>query len=237
MLALVVTLPLALVDLTHALAPGAPLFPAGTPFHATRLADYPQGYFLQKFETGEHTGTHVDAPAHFVPGTPTIDAIPVADLRGAAVVVDVRAAVARNPDYRVGVADLVAWEKAHGRMPERCIVIARTGWEQRWPDERRYRNADAKGTMHFPGFSVEAIDWLLKEHPGFLGIGVDTLSIDYGASTDFAVHKRLLGASKYGIENLANLGALPPSGAVVIVAPLKIAGGSGAPARVLADVP
>jgi kynurenine formamidase len=213
------------------------MYPGGTPFRATRLADYPQGYFLQKFETGEHTGTHLDAPAHFVKGAATVDAIAVDKLRAPAVVVDVRDRVARDADYRVGVADLVAWEKANGRMPERCIVIARTGWGERWPDEKRYRNRDGKGVMHFPGFSPDAIAWLVAERGSFVGVGIDTLSTDYGPSQDFAAHKKLHGAGKYGVENLANVGALPARGAVVIVAPLAIAGGSGAPARVIADIP
>jgi kynurenine formamidase len=234
---MLLALPLGLVDLTHALAPEVPVFPGGTPFVATKQVDYPQGYFIRKFESGEHTGTHVDAPAHYTKGTATVDAIPVADLRGPAVVLDLREQVAKDPDYRVSVTDLLAWERAHGPIPGRSIVVARTGWEERWPDERRYRNADAKGVMHFPGFSVEAVEWLLKEHPSFLGIGIDTLSTDYGPSHEFAVHKRLHGASKYGVENLTNLGALPARGAVMIVAPLKIAGGSGAPARVLAELP
>jgi kynurenine formamidase len=122
-------------------------------------------------------------------------------------------------------------------MPEHVLIIARTGWESRWSDEARYRNQDKAGVMHFPGFSGAAIAWLLAHHPGFVGVGVDTLSTDPGATQDFGAHRKLLGAGKYGIENLAGLDALPVRGATVIVAPLKLAGGSGAPARVFADVP
>ena len=133
--------------------------------------------------------------------------------------------------------NLQAWERAHGSMPEHALVLMRSGWDERWSDEARYRNADAKGVMHFPGFSAAAIAWLLEHHPSFVGVGVDTLSTDAGARAGFAAHKELLGAGKYAIENLAALGALPPRGATVLVAPLKLAGGSGAPARVLADLP
>lgn len=226
-----------LVDLTHALATTSPAWP-GTPHLEVKLeADYPQGYFARHVSLPEHSGTHLDAPAHFVRGAATVDAIAPADLRAEAVVVDVRAEVAKNPEYAVRAADLEAWERAHGPMPERALVLARTGWEARWPDEKRYRNADKKGVMRFPGFGADAIAWLIAHHPRFVGAGIDTLSIDVGASPDFAAHKKLLGAGKYGLENLAGLDALPARGATVIVAPLKLAGGSGAPARVLADVP
>lgn len=226
-----------LVDLTHALATTSPAWPGAPHLAVTIEADYPQGYFARHVSLPEHAGTHVDAPAHFVRGAATVDAIAPADLRADAVIVDVRAAVARDADYAVRAADLEAWERAHGAMPEHALVIARTGWEARWSDEARYRNADAKSVMHFPGFAPEAIAWLLAHHPGFVGAGIDTLSIDVGPSRDFTAHKKLLGAGKYGIENLAGLDALPARGATVLVAPLKLAGGSGAPARVLADVP
>jgi len=226
-----------LVDLTHALAATSPAWP-GAPHVAFAIeADYAQGYFARHVSMPEHAGTHVDAPAHFVRGGATVDAIAPEALRAPAVVVDVRAAVAKNADYAVRAADLQAWERAHGAMPEHAFVIARTGWEARWGDEARYRNSDGKDVMHFPGFAADAIAWLLAHRPSFVGVGIDTLSIDAGASTDFAAHRTLLGAGKYGVENLAGLDALPARGATVVVAPLKLAGGSGAPARVFADVP
>ncbi len=226
-----------LVDLTHALATTSPAWPGAPHLEVKLEADYAQGYFARHLSLPEHSGTHLDAPAHFIRGAATVDAIATDALRAEAVVVDVRAEVAKNADYAVRAADLEAWERAHGAMPERALVLARTGWDARWSDEARYRNADARGVMHFPGFSVEAMAWLVQHHPGFVGAGIDTLSIDPGASPDFAAHKKLLGAGKYGLENLTGLGALPARGATVVVAPLKLAGGSGAPARVLADVP
>ena len=229
--------PLDLVDLTHTLAPTSPAWPDAPHVVVTVESDYPQGYFARQVSMPEHAGTHVDAPAHFVRGAATVDALAPSALRAEAVVVDVRAAATRSADYAVRAADLEAWERAHGPMPEHAIVLMRSGWDARWPDEARYRNRDDKGVMHFPGFSVEAIAWLAAHHPGFVGVGVDTMSIDVGASPDFAAHRKLLGAGKYGVENLAGLAALPARGATVIVAPLKLAGGSGAPARVFADVP
>ena len=229
--------PLDLVDLTHALAPTSPAWPGAPHLVATVEADYPQGYFARHLSLPEHAGTHVDAPAHFVRGAATVDALALADLRAPAVVVDVRAQTQKSADHQVTVADLEAWERAHGAMPEHALVLMLSGWDERWSDEARYRNADGKGVMHFPGFSGEAIAWLIARHPSFVGVGVDTLSIDAGTTTSFAAHRKLLAAGKYGVENLGGLGALPPRGAVVTVAPLKLAGGSGAPARVVADVP
>lgn len=229
--------PLVLVDLTHALAATSPAWP-GAPHLAVALeADYPQGYFARHIALPEHAGTHVDAPAHFVRGGATVDAIAPAALRAEAVVIDVRAHAAKNSDYAATAGDLEAWERAHGPIPEHALVLLRTGWDARWGDETRYRNADAKGVMHFPGFSAGAIAWLVAHRPSFVGVGVDTLSIDPGADAGFAAHKALLGAGKYGVENLAGLPSLPARGAVVTVAPLKLAGGSGAPARVFADLP
>ena len=225
------------IDLTHRLARGIPAFGAGPAFTLTRVADYARdGYYANAFQTAEHIGTHVDAPAHFARGTATVEWIPLSALRAPAVVIDVRAQVRRDADVRVQVRDLLSWEREHGRIPDGAVVIARTGWEERWDDAARYRNADAKGVLHFPGFSVEAAEWLIANRPGFVGLGIDTLSVDYGPSADFAVHQRTHAAGKYHVENLANLASLPPYGATLIVAPLPIAAGSGAPARVLADL-
>jgi kynurenine formamidase len=232
-----VLLPLDLVDLTHALGPEAPAWPGAAHVSVGVDVDYAQGYFARHFAAPEHAGTHVDAPAHFVRGGVTVDAIAPSRLRAPAVVVDVRAATKRDADYAVRAADLVAWERAHGPISDGALVIAWSGWSERWPDEGRYRNADGKGVMHFPGFSAEAIQWLLSQRPSVVGVGIDTLSLDPGASRDFAAHRALLGAGKYGVENLTGLSSLPARGATVVVAPLKLAGGSGAPARVLAELP
>jgi kynurenine formamidase len=232
-----VMLSLAVVDLTQTLSPDSPAWPGAPHVSVTLEADYPQGYFARIVTMPEHAGTHVDAPAHFVRGAATVDAIAPAVLRAPAVVVDVRAAATRDPDYALGAADLTAWERAYGPIPDRALVIAWTGWSERWRDPARYRNSDDKGVMHFPGFAADAIRWLIARHPSFVGVGIDTLSIDPGASKDFAAHHALLGAGRYGVENLTNLSSLPARGATVMVAPLKLAAGSGAPARVLADVP
>jgi kynurenine formamidase len=226
-----------LVDLTHRLAAGIPTSDGDPAFALTRVSEYQQGYYANAFATGEHVGTHVDAPAHFARGTATVEGIPLGSLRAPAVVVDVRPLVRLDPDYRVTVRDLLAWEQENGPIPEGALVIAHTGWEERWTDAARYRNADGQGVLHYPGFSVEAAIWLLENRPGFVGLGIDTLSVDHGPSRDFPVHQRTQAAGKYHIENLANLGSLPSRGAMLWVAPLPIAAGSGAPARVLAELP
>ena len=193
------------------------------------------GYFTRSFWMLEHYGTHLDAPAHFPPGKATVDQIPAKQLMGPAVVLDVRAEAAKDADFQLPAASVEAWEKRHGRIPEGAIVLLRTGWSSRWPDAQRYRNQDAQGKMHFPGFSSGAAKLLIERKVS--GLGCDTMSIDYGASGDFAVHHLALGAGLYHLENLADLRELPESGAFVIAAPIKLEGGSGGPVRVFALLP
>src|SRR5947209_11703999 len=193
------------------------------------------GYFTRSFWMLEHYGTHLDAPAHFPPGETTVDQIPVKQLFGPAVVIDVRAESSKDADYQLPAARIEDFEKKYGRIAEGAIVLLRTGWASRWPDVRKYRNQDAKGKMHFPGFSVEAAKALILRKVS--GLGCDTLSIDYGASEDFAVHHVSLGAGLYHLENLADLGELPEAGASLIVAPIKLEGGSGGAVRVFAVLP
>lgn len=190
------------------------------------------GYFTRSFWTLEHYGTHLDAPVHFPPGKTTVDQIPVKQLFGPAVVLDVRAEGAQDADYRLPAARVEEWEKRHGRIPEDAIVLLRTGWSARWPDAEKYRNQDAQGRMHFPGFSVEAAKLLIERKVS--GLGCDSMSVDYGASEDFAVHRLVLGSGLYHLENLADLSALPETGAFLVVAPIKLEGGSGGPVRVFA---
>lgn len=226
-----------IVDLSYAIREDSPAWPGDArPFEARINARAEEaGYFSRSFCMLEHFGTHLDAPIHFAPGTMPVDAIPVEQLFGPAVVLDIQAEVADNPDYRLTPEDVLNWEKRHGRIPPGAIVLARTGWAARWPDERRYRNQDATGVMHFPGFSVEAVRLLLDRQPG--GLGIDTFSVDYGPSTDFPVHRLSHGAGLYHLENLADLSVLPETGAALVVAPIKLAGGSGGPTRVFALLP
>ena len=180
----------------------------------------------------EHYGTHLDAPAHFPPGKATVEQIPTKQLFGPAVVIDVRAEGEKNADYQVPEARVEGWEKQHGRIPAGAIVLLRTGWSARWPDAQRYRGLDAQGKMHFPGLSAEAAKLLIARKVS--GLGCDTMSVDPGNSEDFAVHHLALGAGLYHLENLSDLSEVPESGAFLIVAPIKLEGGSGGAVRVFA---
>ena len=228
------------VDLTHTLEKDSPYWPEdtpGTPFHTSVAATYRKdGFFARNLSMPEHFGTHMDAPIHFDPKGETVDRIAVEKFLAPAVVIDVRAAARSNADYRVTAQDVENWIKSHGAIPSGAVVFFQTGWAARWPSQKRYMNADAKGVLHFPGLSLEAARYLLKNAQP-VGIGIDTGSIDYGPSKDFLVHHLTMSAGLYHLENVANLDQLPATGSSVIALPLKLGGGSGAPARVLAFVP
>ena len=225
------------VDMTYTLNGRLPSWPGDDKTFETKVvATYVKdGYFARSFWTLEHYSTHLDAPVHFAPGKATLDQIPVTHFFGPAEVIDVRDEAAKNADYRLTAARVEKWEAAHGRIPAGAIVLLRTGWASRWPDQKRYRNQDTQGAMHFPGFGADAAKLLVAR--GAVGLGIDTLSIDYGASKDFEVHHVVLPAGLYNLENLANLDQLPATGAFLIAAPIKMEGGSGGPCRVFAILP
>jgi kynurenine formamidase len=225
------------VDMTYAINGKLPAWPGDDKTFEAQVVASPEkdGYFARSFWMLEHYATHMDAPAHFPPGKFTLDQIPVAHFFGPAVVIDVREEVGKDPDYRLSAARIEKWETSHGRIPSGAIVMMRTGWASRWPDQARYRNMDENKVMHFPGFSVESAKLLIAR--GAVGLGIDTLSIDYGASKDFEVHHVDLPAGLYNLENLANLDQLPEAGAFLIAAPIKLEGGSGGPVRVFALLP
>jgi len=222
------------VDLTYAISDKLVRWPGDERgFEAKDNATVEKnGYFTRSFWMLEHYGTHMDAPIHFPPGKTPVDKIPVKQLFGPAVVLDVRAEGEKDADYLLPAASVEKWERRHGKIPRGAIVLLRTGWASRYGDAKRYRNQDAQGIMHFPGFSVEAAKLLVTR--GASGLGCDTLSIDAGNSKDFAVHRVTLGAGLYHLENLTDLGALPETGAFLIAAPIKLEGGSGGAVRVFA---
>lgn len=228
-----------IVDLTWSLNAQTPYWPGPgyAPFayetFATLEAD---GVLSARFSMAEHTGTHLDAPNHFVAGQIPVDQIPPERLIVPAVVIDEREPVSANSDYQLTVADFEAWEAGHGPVGEGTFVFLYTGWDSRIADFARYQNRDPEGGMHFPGFSPEAARVLVEDRD-VAGLGIDTLSVDYGLSEDFRVHAISHGAGKYHLENTANLGSLPPTGAWLIVAPIKIENGTGGPARVFALIP
>ena len=182
-------------------------------------------------EPARHHAIDRRAP-DFAEGRQTVDQLTVQQLIGPAIVIDVAAACAKNPDYLASPTDIAAWEKAHGAIPAGSIVLFRTGWSARWPDKKRYMGTDKAGDvagLHFPGISPAAAKALLDRR--IRAVGIDTASIDYGQSKDFLVHRTLYGAGVYGLENVADLEKLPATGATLIALPMKIAGGTGARAN------
>ena len=232
-----------IVDLSHAYGPDTIYWPtAEKGFEHTELAygETPGGYFYSAYAlaTAEHGGTHMDAPIHFFAGRRTVDQIPVGDMVLPVRVIDVSARAAAEPAYRLTVADITAFEAAHGPVPAGSAVLMRTDWSKRWPDTKAYMGDDTPGdasNLMFPGFGAEAARLLVAR--GVKMIGVDTASIDHGPSTDFMVHRVVADANIPALENLTNLADLPPTGATLIALPMKITGGSGGPARVIALIP
>ena len=226
------------IDLTHALNESTPYWPGEgyAPFNyevfQTMETD---GALSARFMMAEHTGTHLDAPNHFEEGQASIDQIPLHQLIVPAVVIDVQASVAENPDYLLTINDITNWETVNGTIQKNTFVFMYTGWDMRWTDFDRYKNADENGDLHFPGFSAEAAD-LLVNGRDVAGLGIDTLSVDYGLSKGFEVHHVSNIRDKYHLENVANLGSLPPTGIHLIVAPIKIENGTGGPTRIYALV-
>jgi len=201
----------------------------------------PGGYFYSSnaFSAPEHGGTHLDAPIHFAAGKHTSDQIPLSQLIAPAVVVDISGQTAENADYRLTADDVLAWEKKNGAIAPGTIFLLRTGWGSRWPNRKAYFGDDTPGAtdkLHFPSYGAEAAKLLVNERK-VAAIGIDTASIDYGQSKDFIVHQIAMGADVPGFENVAHLEKLPARGAFVIALPMKIAGGSGGPLRIVALVP
>lgn len=233
----VVASPLAvnsILDLTHTMSESSPTWDSTEKHRATQTANYEQhGYYARELQVPEHFGTHIDAPAHYARGLWTVDQIPAERLIRPLAIIDVSKKAAKNPDYQLTVEDIAAWEDANGHIPQGAIVVMRTGWGDRWNNAQAFRNADAKGVMHFPGYSLEAAQFLVDARY-VVAIGTDTMSVDPGASRDFPVHKYCAAHSVYHLENVANLEITPETGATLVVAPAKFENGSGAPARLLA---
>jgi kynurenine formamidase len=234
------------VDLTHGFGEETLFWPTESEgFVLERVAEGTTegGYFYaaSRFRSAEHGGTHLDAPYHFSEGGRRAGEVPLEQLIGPSVVVDLRAAAARDPDYRAGIEDLRAFEAAYGRIPPGAIVLLRTGWSERWPDAARYlgtarRGPEAVRELHFPGLDPEAARFLAHERK-IGSVGIDTPSIDHGPSQGFEAHRVLAAAQVPVLENLTRLDQLPARGALVFALPMKIAQGTGAPLRAVALIP
>jgi kynurenine formamidase len=233
-----------LVDLTHPYNDETlywPTSPSKFEFDVISEGKTPGGWYYSAYSvcTPEHGGTHMDAPVHFAAAGIPVDRVPLEKLVAPAVVIDVSAKAAADPDYRLTEGDVSAFEARHGRIAAGSIVLLRTGWSARWPDAKAYLGDDTPGDasqLSFPSYGEDAAR-LLVEARGVAMLGVDTASIDYGRSKDFIVHRIAAGRNVGGLENLTGLEDLPPAGATVLALPMKIQGGSGAPVRVVALVP
>lgn len=224
------------VDLTHPFSSSLPVYPGYKPVQVRPRSSVVQDGFANSEVTfDEHTGTHVDAPSHFVAGAVSADRLPVDRLIAPLVVIEIADRAAKDADTLLSVDDLLQWEKRHGRVPAGALVAMHSGWDARVKTADRFLNRDARGTMHAPGFSEQAARFLIGERD-ICGVGVDTLSLDAAAATTFIAHLVILGAGKYGVELMANLGRVPSSGATVIVGAPTHEGATGGPARVLALV-
>lgn len=238
-----------IIDLTAPLVETTPILQLPEPFANTigfrleeisRYDDRGPAWYWNNIHTGEHTGTHLDAPIHWVSGKDGADVsqVPLRQLIAPAAVLDFSAQVAENPDFLVEVDHIKTWEAEHGALPEGGWLICRTGWDARSSDQDSFLNADDTGP-HTPGFSTECAQWLASEAP-IIGVGVETVGTDAGAAHSFEpafpCHRFLLGAGKYGLTQLQNVAKLPPTGALILTAPLPIVGGSGSPTRALALV-
>jgi kynurenine formamidase len=224
------------MDLTHVFGTSLPTYDkTATPAVQDVVTVAANGFYIQQWTFGEHTGTHVDIPAHFIADGETVDIYNPQLLVSPAVVIDISARAETEPEAMVTVDDILAWESANGDLPVGALVCMYSGWETRWSDIEAFRNEDGDGVMRFPAFSPEAAAFLVEQRD-IHGIAVDTLSLDIGSSSGFDVHYTILGAGKYGVENVANLRELIGKPANVIVGVNRWENGSGGPARVLAMV-
>jgi kynurenine formamidase len=233
-----------IVDLSHSYDSETIYWPTEEGFRLEQehagLTDKGYYYASNKFCTPEHGGTHIDAPRHFAAGRQTVDEIPLEQLTGAGILVDVTKQCEANRDYQVTTDDLKAWEKKNGAIPRGAILLLRTGFGRRWPNRERYlgteeRGAGAVAKLHFPGLHPEAARWLTTAR-SVKAVGLDTASIDYGQSTLFESHRLLSDKNVPAFENLANLEALPAKDFYLVALPMKIKGGSGGPLRIIAIV-
>jgi kynurenine formamidase len=234
-----------LIDLTHAFGSDTIVWPTEQNFRLVvqQAGETPGEYYYasNRLEMAEHGGTHIDAPIHFAKGGQTLDQIPIDRMVGAGVRIDVRSQCANNRDYLVTVQDLEQWEIARGPIPNSTIVLLDTGFARYWPSRQKYLGTELRGpegvrSLHFPGLHPEAAAWLVRERQ-VKAVGIDTASIDYGQSTTFETHVALLSRNVPVFENLSDLHDLPNRGFDVIALPMKIAGGTGGPLRVIAVVP
>jgi kynurenine formamidase len=233
------------IDLSYTFDENTIYWPTAEGFHLDTVfaGMTDSGYYYSAFQFcgAEHGGTHIDAPVHFAEGKMPLDQIPLSQLTGQAVVVDVSEQALKNPDYQVSVADFENWEKQHGPIPDKTILLLRTGYGKFWPDRVKYMGTDERGPqavakLHFPGLHPGAARWLTEKR-NINAIGLDTPSIDFGQSRLFESHRILFEKNIPAFENVARLDQLPATGSWVVALPMNIKNGSGGPVRIAALIP
>ena len=224
------------IDLTHTLSPEFPTFFGVPGIEIQKQFDFRRdGFNLNWWRILEHAGTHFDAPIHFSESGDTVDKFGASELVTPLAVVDVSTQAAQNPDYLLAPEDLEDWEGRYGRLPDRCCVAMHSGWARKAADVARYTGKDVSGAFHFPGVGPRAAEWLMRERQ-VVGLAVDTLSLDHGASRDFKTHLAWLPSGRWGLENVANLERVPASGATLVTGVAKVKNATGGPARLIALV-
>ncbi|MEK7807061.1 MAG: cyclase family protein [Chloroflexota bacterium] len=225
------------VDLSRAIRPSMPRWPGDPPirFRAVARLD-PDGYFLRRFSMGEHTGTHMNAPVSFHRHGESIDAYPAESLVAPAVVIDVRAGAEADADYALDAATVLHWERQHGEISPGSIVLLHTAWQAEWRHPEESSGSSNRTGLHFPGFGIQAARFLLNERE-IAGGGPDTPGVEPGRDKAYSINRMMLEKRRIVLEYLANLGSLPPTGSTLVIGILRLKGGSGSPASVLAFVP
>lgn len=233
-------IPLRMIDLTHVFDNTTLNWPEVKSYYSNETLLEKPGLSIQveEFFSSTHVGTHMDAPCHFVPGRQGVPEIPLERLIAPAAVVDIREKVALNSDYELKTDDLQQWENTTGRLLNDVILLVRSGWSKHWANRTAYiGNSDNDAdNLHFPGVAPSTSRWLIKNRNVY-GIGVETLSLDYGPSKKFDTHVTLNDKNIYGLENVGDISELPIYGATVHVMPMKLGGACGAPTRIVATFP
>lgn len=222
-------------DLTHTFKQGFPVFVVGEEPVRETIADYATaGFYAQRWTFGEHSGTHMDVPGHFIPGGRLSPDITPHELIVPIVVVDIRKRAKKDPNAMVEVDDLKRFERRHGKIPRGALVAADSGWARKVDDPDAFKGGPAFPDYNFPGWSLDAALYLAEKRD-ITAIGIDTMSLDPGNSSTFPVHVNYLATDRYGIENLTGLDSIPPRGATAYVGLIPWEEGSGGPCRVIAS--
>ncbi len=222
------------IHLSHVIDIDMPKWTGDPPVEFTSVAEIQDdGYYLRRFSLGEHSATHINAPNSFYVNGVSIDQYPASSLILPAVVINICKQATINSDYVLTISDIQAWESEFGEIPTGSLVILYTGWQEKWLNHQAFFNQDKDGKMHFPGFGYDASEFLIT-HRRITGVGTDTHGVDSGQDTNFTINCLLLERSLIVLENLTNLDQLPPQGITLIIGILRLRGGSGSPAAIMA---